>query len=132
MQYQCIKYSKAIHTKVTLLPKELYYTLTAMCYTTAMNAILLMTIYLSITNIIGFALMGIDKRRAVKRAFRIPEATLFIVALIGGSIGSIIGMHLFHHKTRHWYFVYGMPAILIVQIIIVLVLLLAPLEFAFL
>ena len=87
-------------------------------------------IYLALVNIVGFALMGIDKHKAKKRAFRIPEATLFIVAMIGGSLGSIIGMHLFRHKTRHWYFVYGMPAILALQVIIVLALLFyAPIEF---
>ncbi len=87
-------------------------------------------LYLIFVNILGFILMGIDKYKAKKRAFRIPEATLFIVAAIGGSIGSIIGMYLFRHKTRHWYFVYGMPAILLLQIIIVFVLLFyAPIEF---
>ena len=73
--------------------------------------------------------MGIDKRKAVKGAFRIPEATLFIVALIGGSIGSILGMYIFRHKTRHMLFVYGMPAILILQIALFLVILNAPIEF---
>ena len=83
-------------------------------------------------NIVGFALMGIDKRKAIKRNFRIPEATLFIVALIGGSIGSIVGMQVFRHKTRHWYFVFGMPAILVVQIILLILLLTAPIEFSLL
>lgn len=64
-----------------------------------MNVITLLTAYFIIVNIIGFALMGIDKYKAKKRAFRIPEATLFIVALIGGSIGSILGMYAFRHKT---------------------------------
>ena len=73
--------------------------------------------------------MGIDKRKAIKRTFRIPEATLFIVALIGGSVGSIIGMQVFRHKTRHWYFVFGMPAILIVQIALLIFLLTGPIEF---
>ena len=73
--------------------------------------------------------MGIDKRKAVKHAFRIPESTLFIVALIGGSLGSLLGMYVFHHKTRHWYFVYGMPAILLLQLIALLVLLYAPIQF---
>ena len=71
-----------------------------------MNALQYLLVYVLIINIVGFALMGIDKRKAIRRAFRIPEATLFTVAVIGGSLGSIIGMHLFHHKTRHWYFVY--------------------------
>lgn len=85
--------------------------------------------YLASLNLIGFALMGIDKRRAVKKLWRIPESTLFIIALIGGSIGSIIGMRVFHHKTRHWYFVYGMPAILLLQIAAVIVLIYSPLQF---
>lgn len=76
--------------------------------------------------------MGIDKRKAIKRNFRIPEATLFMIALIGGSIGSIIGMQVFRHKTRHWYFVYGMPAILVLQILVLIAILSSPIEFTFL
>lgn len=81
-----------------------------------MKVLLIITAYVVLVNLIGFAIMGIDKRKAVKGTFRIPEATLFIIALIGGSIGSIFGMYTFRHKTRKWYFVYGMPAILIAQI----------------
>lgn len=51
-----------------------------------------------------------------------------MLALIGGSLGSIAGMHLFRHKTRHWYFLYGMPAILILQILLVLLLITSPIE----
>jgi len=80
-------------------------------------------------NIVGFAIMGIDKRKAIKRTFRIPEATLFIIALIGGSIGSILGMQVFRHKTRHWYFVFGMPVILVIQIALLVLLLIGPIEF---
>ena len=76
--------------------------------------------------------MGIDKKRAKNHAFRIPEAVLFVIAIIGGSIGSIVGMRLFHHKTRHWYFTYGIPAILILQIIIIIAIYNAPFEIAFL
>lgn len=94
-----------------------------------MNPITFLIIYFVIINIVGFAVMGIDKRKAVKRSFRIPEATLFIVALIGGSIGSILGMQVFRHKTRHWYFVFGMPAILIIQIALLILLLSGPIEF---
>ena len=75
-------------------------------------------LYLGAVNILGFSIMGIDKKRAVRGAWRIPETTLFLYALIGGSIGSILGMRVFHHKTKHWYFVWGMPLILILQIII--------------
>ncbi len=80
---------------------------------------LIIFIYLAIVNIVGFAMMGIDKRKAIRGAWRIPEASLFLVAIIGGSIGSILGMQVFRHKTKHWYFKYGMPAILILQIAIV-------------
>ena len=94
-----------------------------------MNPITFLIIYFVIINIVGFAIMGIDKRKAIKRTFRIPEATLFIVALIGGSIGSILGMQVIRHKTRHWYFVFGMPAILVVQIALLIFLLTGPIEF---
>jgi uncharacterized membrane protein YsdA (DUF1294 family) len=93
-----------------------------------MNAISLLILYFVIINLISFIVMGLDKHKAQKRQWRIPESTLFVLALIGGSIGSILGMRIFHHKTRHWYFVYGMPAILIVQIILVLALVFSPIE----
>ena len=78
-------------------------------------------------NLLGFLLMGIDKYKARKRGFRIPEKTLFMTALIGGSIGSILGMYVFRHKTRHRSFTIGMPLILALQVIIVLFLYLGPL-----
>ena len=93
-----------------------------------MNVVTLLLSYLAAINLIGFALMGIDKYKAKKRAFRIPEATLFIVAIIGGSIGSIIGMYAFRHKTRHFSCVFGMPFILVVQIILIIAFLNAPFE----
>ena len=80
-----------------------------------MDVITMLLSYFAAVNLIGFALMGIDKYKAKKRAFRIPEATLFIIAVIGGSIGSILGMYPFRHKTRHRSFVYGMPFILLVS-----------------
>lgn len=72
--------------------------------------------WLGFLNLDAFAAMGVDKRRAKRGAWRIRERTLFLLALFGGSIGAIAGMWLFRHKTRHWYFVVGMPAILILQI----------------
>ena len=75
--------------------------------------------YLAIVNIAGLAVMGIDKAKAIKGAWRIPEKTLFLFSIIGGSIGTWAGMYLFHHKTKHWYFVIGMPAILVLQLVIV-------------
>lgn len=85
--------------------------------------------YLLAVNLIGLFCMYRDKRKARKRQWRIPESTLFLIALIGGSIGSIIGMYLFHHKTRHWYFVYGMPAILLMQLGVIIALWISPIEF---
>lgn len=93
-----------------------------------MDVITLLLSYFIAINLIGFALMGIDKYKAKKRAFRIPEATLFTIAVIGGSIGSILGMYAFRHKTRHRSFVYGMPFILIIQIILMIAFLNAPIE----
>ena len=97
-----------------------------------MSVISYIVLYLTIVNLAGFFIMGIDKLRARKRAFRTPESTLFVIALMGGSLGTTIGMHLFHHKTRHWYFLYGMPAILFLQIAIVALLIYSPIQFAFL
>lgn len=93
-----------------------------------MDVITLLLSYFIAINLIGFALMGIDKYKARKRAFRIPEATLFTIAVIGGSIGSILGMYAFRHKTRHRSFVYGMPFILVIQIILMIAFLNAPIE----
>lgn len=77
----------------------------------------ILTIYLIIINIISFLFMYIDKNNARKHLSRIPEKTLFLTALLGGSLGSILGMNLFRHKTKHWYFALGMPLILIVQLL---------------
>lgn len=93
-----------------------------------MNVITILLLYLLLTNLLGFFAMFSDKQRAKKRAFRIPESTFFAIAIIGGSIGCIVGMHLFHHKTKHWYFVYGIPAILVIQIICLLLLKISPVE----
>lgn len=96
-----------------------------------MNSFDLILLYIVIVNLISLVMMGVDKRKAQKRAFRIPEATLFVLAIIGGSLGSIIGMHFFHHKTRHWYFLYGMPVILALQVILVLAVVFSPIELNF-
>lgn len=72
--------------------------------------------YLAAINLVTFAVYGGDKRRAKKDRRRVPEKTLFLLAIIGGSVGALLGMKVFHHKTRHWYFVWGIPAILLVQI----------------
>lgn len=96
-----------------------------------MNSFDIIILYVVAVNVVSFLMMGIDKRKAVKRAFRIPESTLFVLAIIGGSIGAIAGMHLFRHKTRHWYFLYGMPVILALQIILILAVIFSPIELNF-
>ena len=64
----------------------------------------------------GFLLMGVDKRRARQRQWRVPEKVLFLPALLGGTAGCILGMYAFRHKTRHWYFKYGLPVLLLAQL----------------
>lgn len=76
----------------------------------------LIAVYLILINLAGLFVMGADKRRAIKHLWRIPERTLFLCSILGGSIGTWAGMYLFRHKTRHWYFVVGMPLILFLQI----------------
>lgn len=71
--------------------------------------------YLAVMNTLGFALMGLDKKRAGEHQWRISERTLFLVADLGGSVGSWLGMYIFHHKTKHWYFVIGIPVIFVLQ-----------------
>ena len=75
-------------------------------------------IYLIGINLAGFIIMGVDKKRAIRGAWRISEASLFFTAFLGGSLGCILGMQHFRHKTKHWYFKYGMPTILMVQILL--------------
>lgn len=75
--------------------------------------------------------MGIDKRKARTNAFRIPEATLFSIAFLGGSIGTTAGMHIFRHKTKHWYFRFGMPIIILLQAVLVGLLIWLPIELSF-
>lgn len=60
--------------------------------------------------------MLLDKQKAKKNKWRVPEKTLFLLALLGGSLGTTLGMNVFRHKTKHWYFVVGMPLILVLQI----------------
>lgn len=78
-------------------------------------------VYLLLANLVGFVLMGVDKHKAKKKQWRIPEKTLFLSAILGGSIGALYGMHLFHHKTKHKSFVFGMPAILVVQMLLLII-----------
>lgn len=77
----------------------------------------LLVCWLVFANLLGVILMGADKNRARHGRWRIPEKSFFLLALLGGSVGCWAGMYLFRHKTRHWYFVIGMPAILLLQIL---------------
>ena len=83
-----------------------------------MNWRIIVAIYLVIMNLMGFISMGVDKRKAIKHRWRIPEKYLFLFAFLGGSLGGIIGMRVFHHKTKHMKFVVGFSAILIVETVI--------------
>lgn len=78
-----------------------------------MNTILY---YLLAVNITSFILYGIDKYKAKKGRWRISEATLLLMAVVGGSIGAWAGMRLWHHKTMHKKFKYGIPVIIILQV----------------
>ncbi len=73
-------------------------------------------LYLAAINLVTFAVYGIDKHRARREQWRVPERTLFLLPLLGGSIGALLGMRIFHHKTKHRYFVWGIPAILLAQL----------------
>ncbi len=73
-------------------------------------------IYLSFINVIGFMAMFVDKQRAIKKKWRISEKILFLIVILGGSLGGIFGMNMFHHKTKHLKFKYGFPIILFIQI----------------
>lgn len=75
-------------------------------------------IYLLVINIVGFVYMGIDKWKAKRNAWRIPEDTLFAITALGGGIGTIAGMYTFRHKTKKAKFTIGLPAILILEIIL--------------
>ena len=79
----------------------------------------ILLVYLLLVNAAGFLLMLVDKIKAKRNLWRIPEATLIGVAVIGGSIGAIAGMNLFRHKTKHAKFYIGLPVILALQIVLV-------------
>ncbi|AYC29811.1 DUF1294 domain-containing protein [Paenisporosarcina cavernae] len=75
-------------------------------------------LYILVTSAVGFVMMGMDKRKARKNQYRTSEKTLWIVAIIGGAIGSFLGMNYFRHKTKHASFKWGLPFLAIVQIVI--------------
>lgn len=80
----------------------------------------LVVTFLLVINIVAFFAFGTDKWKAKKGKWRIPESTLMLLALVGGSIGAWCGMRVWHHKTMHAKFRYGLPAIFIAQVIVLL------------
>ena len=80
--------------------------------------VLLLVAYVAIINTLAFIVYGIDKLKAKKGKWRIPESTLLLLAIIGGSIGAWFGIKVLHHKTLHKTFKYGIPLIVIIQIVI--------------
>ena len=83
----------------------------------------ILILYLIIMNIVGFFAMAIDKAKARKRKWRVREKTLITISAIGGSIGCLIGMDLFRHKTNHKKFYVGIPVILLAQIVVAIIIL---------
>jgi uncharacterized membrane protein YsdA (DUF1294 family) len=75
--------------------------------------------YLITINIISFVLFGYDKYMAIKQKSRVRNSILLIISLLGGSIGSLLGMYTFRHKTQTWYYKYGIPFILVIQLFII-------------
>lgn len=75
-------------------------------------------IYIAVINVATFFIYGIDKLKARKGWWRISEATLLILAAVGGSVGAILGMQAFRHKTQHLKFKYGLPSILLLQLLL--------------
>ena len=95
-----------------------------------MEVLSYIAVYLLVMNLAGFIFIAVDKSKARRNKWRIPEATLFLFAIFGGSIGCLLGMHIFHHKTQKPRFYIGIPVILFIQILAVAYFLfLAPLKF---
>ena len=84
------------------------------------------TFYLILINVTAFLLMGYDKHNAKKGKWRVPESRIFLAAAIGGSVGVWLGMQQFHHKTLHKKFKYGIPAIFLAQIFLIIFLTIRP------
>ncbi len=78
---------------------------------------IVIAVYLITINLTAFIMYGLDKQKAVRHKWRIPERVLIGVAAFGGSVGALLGMRVFHHKTKHMKFVIGVPAIIVIQVI---------------
>jgi uncharacterized membrane protein YsdA (DUF1294 family) len=78
-------------------------------------------LYVIIVNMLGFFVMAVDKQKAKKGKWRIAESTIWLVALLGGAIGAMLGMQLFRHKTKHHLFRYGLPFLALFDIVVYLI-----------
>lgn len=76
--------------------------------------------YILVMSIVAFCVCGADKFAAQRQKSRVPEKVLFLLSALGGSVGMYLGMFTFRHKTEHWYFVVGIPAIILVQAALIL------------
>ena len=76
----------------------------------------ILLLWVLIMSLAAFALFGMDKRKAKRGGWRIPERTLFSAAILGGTPGAMLGMKVFHHKTKHWYFKVFFPVLLVMQV----------------
>ena len=82
------------------------------------TVVVIALVVITVMNVVSFALMGIDKRRARRGAWRISERALFMTTACFGGLGGVLGMKVFHHKTQHWYFRVFFPVLLVLQIAI--------------
>ena len=82
------------------------------------TVVVIALVVITVMNLVSFALMGIDKRRARRGAWRISERALFMTTACFGGLGGVLGMKVFHHKTQHWYFRVFFPVLLVLQIAI--------------
>ncbi|MGP4108355.1 DUF1294 domain-containing protein [Virgibacillus sp. L01] len=83
-----------------------------------MNELNMIILFLIGVNAIAFILMGIDKKKAIRHKYRIPERTFWGLAILGGAIGALLGMKRYRHKTKHRLFVIGMPTLIVIHIIL--------------
>ena len=85
------------------------------------TVVVIALVVIAVMNLVSFALMGIDKRRARRGVWRISEKALFLTTACFGRLGGVLGMRVFHHKTQHWYFKVFFPVLLVVQIVLLAV-----------
>lgn len=85
------------------------------------TVVVIALVVITVMNLVSFALMGIDKLRARRDAWRISEKALFLTTACFGGLGGVLGMRVFHHKTQHWYFRVFLPVLLVVQIVLLTV-----------